>query len=569
MVVGVPLFFLRTGRDPFNVPKLALLTVGLSLAGALRLAEALQGRGLAQMRRLLVPAAFIAGPMTLAWIFATYRGWSLLGRYGRFQGIVPYILVILLGFLLVDSFQGRSKQLCWALVASGSVVASYAVVQFIGADPLLWAFSYGETRQSLSTLGNSNFAGGFLAIVLPFAVGLALLGGRHRARAVRLSILIFLGLLATKSEGGWSAGFAGVATVLGVWYGSRWRSARYLGPAVAVLAVGGLVAISAYTIVQPQNTQVPETLKLRAWWWQEAGKMAMDSPIVGHGPNAFAVEMYQYRVGAEAEATHFGTTDDPHSVPLSFLANVGFVGLLGFFAVFGWVVWQVRRAGPPDLFTAMFLGGLLAYFVQSFVSIDELTLRVALWTCLAGFTLAQLEASMKPVSKRKEKTKGRQKLAKSAASPIAALKAPVAVGALALIALGGIVWSGGLLVADHRYLRGEQLFAAGRPDEGSEQFERALSFRDEYEMRHSYGFRIGDAGVTLKNERYVAQAQEIFSYVFDFPDVAAIRDYGRVMREWSAVEPAAAAEAERLYELAVQLDSENPRLQEEAANVLE
>jgi hypothetical protein len=46
VVVGVPVIFLRTGQDPFNVPKLALMTAGVALAGTLRLAEALQGRSL-------------------------------------------------------------------------------------------------------------------------------------------------------------------------------------------------------------------------------------------------------------------------------------------------------------------------------------------------------------------------------------------------------------------------------------------------------------------------------------------------------------------------------------------
>src|SRR5918996_1216494 len=438
VVIGVPVLFLRTGQDPFNVPKLALMTAGVALAGTLRLAEARRGRSLEPMKRLLVPAAAIAGPLVVAWLFSPYRGWALLGKYGRFQGLLPYLLVITLGFLLVDAFEGRPKQLAWAIVVAGSFVAFYGIVQFVGADPFIWAFPDDRlTTQSLSTLGNSNFAGGFLGITLPLAVGLALVDQRKRGRAVRLSILILLGLLASKSEGGWAAGLAGTATLVGFWASWRRPSAKMLGAVAGVVAIAALLAVGAYTILRPDNSLVPETLKLRAWWWQEAGRMAADAPIVGRGPNAFAVEVWQYRVVPEAEATQYAAPDDPHSVPLSFLAAAGGVGLIGFLAVFGWVAWQARKLQATDPLSAAFLGGIVAYFVQSFLSIDELSLRVGLWTVLAGFV-----ASLVPAQKGVPANKKRKKTAAPTKRRIRVepLKSPLAVALLAVIAAAGLVW---------------------------------------------------------------------------------------------------------------------------------
>lgn len=566
VVAGVPVLFMRTGHDPFNVPKLALLTAGVALSGSLRLAEALQGRSLTPMRRLWIPAVAIAGPLLVAWVFSTYRGWAVFGEYGRFQGLIPYLLVIALGLLIVDAFEGRAQQLAWALVAAASLVAFYALVQFVGADPFTWGLPYGITTQALSTLGNSNFAGGFLGIALPLAVGLAVSGERHRARAVRLSLLILAGLLATRSEGGWAAGFAGAATVLGVWFARRRPIARWLGAAVAALAIVGLGLVGAYSIARPDSTLVPGSFKLRAWWWQEAVKTAGDAPVVGHGPNAFAVEVWEHRVEPEAIDNEYAAADDPHSIPLAFLAAAGVLGALGFLAVFAWVGWQVYTSPTDDLLTAAFLGGIIAYFVQGFVTIDELSLRVALWTVLAGWILARTAASSTTRAKGKKKAVGKSNTQKSPAGP---LKAPIAVALLAVVAGAGMVWSAGLLIADHRYLRGEQLFASGDPEGARRQFEQALGFRDDYDMRHTYGFRLGDAGLALEREEYIDEARRIFSFVWDFPDVAAIRDYARIMREWSQVEPEANDEAKRLYAYAAEIDPENPVLQEEAANVLQ
>lgn len=565
VVAGVPVLFLRTGQDPFNVPKLALIVAGAFLAGALRLAEAVQGRPLTPMKRLIVPALAIAVPLVIAWTFSAYKGWALLGKYGRFQGLLPYLLIIIVGLLLVDAFEDRPRDLAWAIVAAGAFVAFYGIVQFLGADPFVWTFPDRLTTQSLSTLGNSNFAGGFLGIALPLSIGLAL-DRRNRGLAVRLSVLIFLGLLASRSEGGWAAALAGTVTVLAVAASSRWSYARALGGVAAALAIAALLAVGLYSVARPDNTLVPETLKLRAWWWQEAAQMAGEAPILGHGPNVFAVEVWQHRVTPEAEATHYAAADDPHSVPFSFLAAAGGVGLIGFLTVFAWVAWQARGVQASDVLTAAFLGGIVAYLVQSFVSIDELSLRIALWSILAGFVASQVQDRKRGRSGKKDKRAAASNRGRIRVEP---LRAPALIGLLAVAAATGLVWSGGLLLADRRFLLGNQLFLSGRPEAAREQFELALGFRDEYEMRHSYGFRIGDSGVALEDGDYIDESRRVFSYLESFPDVSALRDYARVMREWSGIEPEASDEAERLYKRASELDPQNPALQDEAANVLE
>jgi hypothetical protein len=188
-----------------------------------------------------------------------------------------------------------------------------------------------------------------------------------------------------------------------------------------------------------------------------------------------------------------------------------------------------------------------------------------LWTVLAGFvaSLVPVQKGARAKNKRNKRTTTRKR------TPVAPLRAPVVVAFLAVVAAAGLAWSGGLLLADRRYLRGNQLFASDHPDAASREFELALGFRDEYDMRHSYGFRIGDTGVALEDESYIDESRRVFSYLEDFPDVSAIRDYGRVMRQWSGIEPDADSEAEALYERAKELDQQNPALQEEAANVLD
>lgn len=104
MVAGVPILFLRTGVDPFNVPKLAFLLVGVVTVAAVRAAELVQGATFRAARVVLMPGGALVLALVVAWAFSPYRGWAMLGQFGRFQGLLPYILVVVLSLLVYDAF---------------------------------------------------------------------------------------------------------------------------------------------------------------------------------------------------------------------------------------------------------------------------------------------------------------------------------------------------------------------------------------------------------------------------------------------------------------------------------
>src|SRR5687767_4669353 len=106
LVVLVPLLFLRNLNDPINVPKLGLLIVAVSVVAAIRIAELLQTRDLDGIRLLAVPAAALAVPLLVGWMFSPYKAWALWGFYPRFLGLLPYLFVIAFGVLLADAFRG-------------------------------------------------------------------------------------------------------------------------------------------------------------------------------------------------------------------------------------------------------------------------------------------------------------------------------------------------------------------------------------------------------------------------------------------------------------------------------
>jgi hypothetical protein len=134
LVVGIPLFFFRVTNDPFSLPKLSLLVIGISVIGGLRLAEVLQGAEVFARKRMIVPIAAIAVPLTVAWLFGPYKSWSLLGEYGRFQGLIPYLLLAAAGVLIADAFAGRLRELARTFLWGGAIAGAYAVLQYFGLE---------------------------------------------------------------------------------------------------------------------------------------------------------------------------------------------------------------------------------------------------------------------------------------------------------------------------------------------------------------------------------------------------------------------------------------------------
>lgn len=576
LVGAVPLVFGRFTESPFNTPKLVLLMLGVSLVAAIRAMEFTQGAPARGLRRVLLPAAAFAVPLVAAWIASPYQWWSLFGNHGRFQGLIPYLVVILFGILLADAFHGRARDLGWTLLITGAVVGGYVFVQVAGLDPFRWVAHGNFTLAGVGTLGNPNFAGGFLAMSLPIAFVLWTVEPARRNLIWKLAVLAAGGWVLTFSQGGWAAGLAGVSVAAGLIFAPRWKRSPLAGVVAATLVTLVTIGVVVLGIFDPGSRFVPSTVQVRGGWWVSAARMGADHPMLGRGPNSFAVEGVRYRTVKDAIDQNFESADDPHSVPLSLFAAAGVPGLAGFALILVWAVAVVRKERDRDPLMAAFLGAVVAYFVQSLVSIDEVALRVGLWTGVAGIA-ACVGVASKTLSRKKNEKKKQRAGPKVRSSPGGSLRLPVAVAGIALVGLAGAWWIGGFLLADARVHQGTVLFRQGKVDEARAHFERALGFRDEYLYRRIYGFRLLEAvgNSDAPDERLLPVAMDAFSYLDHFPDARALAGTARLWRDLAALDLDIDTggidlygEALRLYTRALVFDPLNPALLSEAAALL-
>jgi O-antigen ligase len=550
--VGVPVVFFGTHDDlPFNITKLSLLVAGVSCALGLHIVQVSLGHRTRGLKDIWLPAAALTVPLLLSWTASPYKEWALFGQFSRFNGLLPYAAFSILGVLLVDAFCDRRERLAWGLAIVGGVVGAYAFVQSVGLDPLWQPGTDAGTPFPPSTIGHYNFAGGFLAISLPFAIYAWVRSGARRL-GMGLTTAVVVGLIMTNSQGGWVAAAAGVLVTVGALVATQWPRAAIvlrLGTVALALAVIAGVAVSTVAARPPLGG----TAKSRGLLWGTALQMGVDSPILGRGPAAYAVEGVRYRPLEYVLLEPNTTADDPHSVPLSFWANAGAAGAGGFILFLAWIVARGLRVARDDPLGGVFFAGCVAYLTQSLVSIDEPTLRAGLWVAVAGLALSSPR---------------RIELPRAVSRPRSVV-AGAAVAAVAIASVG-IWYAFGLMSAHRDQIRGAELFDEGRPEAAHEHFDRATAFRFEPFYLARYASDLGAAALAAEAEggALIERMRQVDAYLETFPDPNGYLNAARTLFYWGHYDPGAYDEALGILELVRPLDADNPAIDVRASEIL-
>lgn len=404
-LVGSVLVFHTATADAFGLPKLAVVWVAALAAVVLwALGSRARGRWL-PWGRFTTAVTVVVGVSALATLLSVSRLESLIGSYERYGGLLSLVLFAVLGVVVVgvaaEAPEEALRPLAWSVVGAAAVLALYVVLQTLGVDFVDWREPSGRAvKFQGGTMGNSDFAGGFLGIAAPFFVWLLLTAPRRVPwlGLAAAGLALDLGaLVLTRSRGGvLAAGVGGLAAAVLL----RDRLPRFvrrafwpavgLGVAgvVAVLLVPGFAKASGLNRTDLLRT---ESLEVRGREWATATKVFLDRPVLGTGPDTFEYRFPRHRT--REDAIHLGNqiADKPHNVLLERAADTGVLGLgaylvlLGTVLAFAWRRLRELSAGSTErMLLAVFTAGFLAYLAQAFVSIDVVPLALTGWLFLAA-----------------------------------------------------------------------------------------------------------------------------------------------------------------------------------------
>jgi O-antigen ligase len=395
-LAAAPVVFVPPAGDIFGLPKLLVVALGVAVAaGAVALAGDRARPRLAPLRVRWFLAAFLAAQVAAA--LASIDRWtSFLGAYERYGGVLPLFVHVGLGVLVVVLWAGeeeRTWELPAAMAVGGAVLATYVLCQVAGIDAIDWVEKSGAgVRYQAGTMGNSNFAAGYLGVLLPLLAPLVRRAqGRARVAVALLGVECVVALVATKGRGGLLAAVLGALALVALvrpWTGrdqaSRRRNALVGGAVLVLASMAGAVLVTTTDVLRTESFDV------RRREWAGAVGIFLERPLLGTGQETFFLRYPPHRTSEDGRALGLQIADKPHNVLLELASGTGIVGLLTFLAlVVSVLVSGVRALGRvPEaedrLLPAAFLAAVAAYVAQSLFSFDVPGLAPMLWVALAG-----------------------------------------------------------------------------------------------------------------------------------------------------------------------------------------
>lgn len=383
VAVLIPILTLPFWLFYFDItPKIAALLAGAAIACLLAPANVTSIRNLWKTRKLVVVTiALLAAALIVSTAFSTHRALSFGGSNWRGFGMVTQLALLVFTLLTAASIASGTlgvERILRAVALSGSAIALYAILQYLGWDPLLSPATYhiGEGEWTIvrppGTVGHADYLGSYLVFVL-FLGGSLWTRESHRTwRTVGIACAI-LSAFAIFLSGTRSAILAAICGAALLLYRFRpgWRQTA-AGLAIALIALAGFYFS-------------PLGLKLRGrtrWYiedpaggarlllWRDSLHLALGRWPAGWGAETFGASFPHYESLELARAFPDFYHESPHNIFIDELTDQGLIGiaaLLAWTGIAGRAAFRQLRTTKTAPIGAALLGGLTSLQFNSFV----------------------------------------------------------------------------------------------------------------------------------------------------------------------------------------------------------
>lgn len=400
---------------------------------------------------------------------------SYYGHYERNLGLIEYIYMFLIYYFSIYIFKGerRIRQVLSVIELTALVVSIYACLQYLNLDP--FAIQGLHIKRPESTLGNSVFTGGFLALALPFSA-LNISQKKSSLLKIIFPLIIFSGIVVTETRSAYLAVTAQVLVFI-IFYPliSDKTEDNYKKKPRLILVFSGIVIISLVIllVVSPGNPFSQRVLSIfsdgnnpRWILWRDAFNIFKKYPVFGPGiamfPNAIE-EFYSYQLRTADVKRYF---DNAHNNFLQVLFTMGMIGLVSYVLIilqgFRSCIRMILNKGAEKKSKIIYLSFFLmltGYSVYGLTNFDDITI---LFYFFAFISLLRAFYNQETISK----------LIIKRGYAVIALGLPVL---LTVFLSYNAYNSVNMLQADGYFLKGTALFSSQKFTEGINRMNKAIS----------------------------------------------------------------------------------------------
>jgi len=399
LVLLLPLVIFPLSQDAFELPKLMVARLFVFSLIIIWIKGELSKNGLKELSSRLfsshldLPVWTFLAVSILATIFSTNSDLSWRGMYYfYFEGLQAIIIYWMLYVVVKNrvSETGREK-VNKAILIGSAFVGLYAIIQKLGFDPLPWLSS--PRPRVWSTLGNPNFLGAYLAMVIPLAVDRVT--ELRRIGRQKLYLIALLGvLLSALAFSASRAAFVALVIALMVWAVLKTKAqGNFCRWILMVVAVSLFIIISGRLVERKaQPGPVTRMASLANWkepniasrleGWKVALIMVEKRPLLGYGLDTFGLHFRRFMPdGYEKLTKQNGNPAYAHNELLQKAATTGLLGV----GIYLWLItsmvcigWRsAHRANVPGLLAAG-----AAFIVQNQFGFGMITCSVLFWLIL-------------------------------------------------------------------------------------------------------------------------------------------------------------------------------------------
>ncbi len=316
---------------------------------------------------------------------------AIMGADYRRDGLISFFFCLVA--YLVGKNTRLSKKILWSFLVSSLVLSLYGIIQFYKLDPISlgWFLPEKWIGRAFSTLGNPNFFGSYLVLVLPISLYMTL-EEKNILGLVIFAVQLFA-LFCSRTRGAWLGAMVGLIVFIFLFFkGARREKIKSLGLLLLVVAIiiTGIYLFDLWNdgLMASRVGRVVEDIKLivgrdqaarfagndRLYIWQRVLELIKDRPLQGYGlENLGPVMEANYRAQIENDFGHFINFDKAHNEYLHIAVTSGIPSLLLYLGFIFSVIrkgYQKYKSGCRLML--MFLASLIGYLAQAFFNIQTI-----------------------------------------------------------------------------------------------------------------------------------------------------------------------------------------------------
>ncbi len=312
-----------------------------------------------------------------------------------------WFVLLFYNLVTAENLGQRINRIFWTVIGSSFLVSLYGILQILGIDFVSWTEPPFVTHRITSTLGQPNFLGSYLLLVIPLAVY-----GLIKYRNIWLRLFLSFSLLAqlivlvlTGSRAAW-LGLVGALFLFVIWnLRSFW--VKLSAPRRRGVVLVSIFALLILVLSSVQSEYISGRVKgmfdfqggsvsARFNFWSGALKSISQKPFMGYGLENQGTEFVKYYQADWAKAGFVNaSTNRAHNLILDWLLVGGIIGLIFYLWVYvSFFKWanQNRLHSRYGRFSEALMLAVAACLISLLFGFPVVVTEVYFWSFLAIIT---------------------------------------------------------------------------------------------------------------------------------------------------------------------------------------